>query len=843
MKKSFSLLFTFFLLLTCGPLQAQAPAKPDAAALLQDIKKLNVLGTALYVAAHPDDENTRFIAYLSNEKLYNTGYLSVTRGDGGQNLIGPEIREGLGIIRTQELLQARRIDGGQQFFTRANDFGYSKNPEETFATWDKEKVLHDVVWAIRKFKPDVIITRFSPKPSETHGHHTASAMLANEAFEAAADPKRFPEQLKYVQVWQAKRVLWNTGVWSFRSQKEFEDYGSQLLKVDVGGYNPLLGKSYPEIAALSRSMHKSQGFGATGTRGVTIEYLDHTKGERAKEELFEGINTTWSRVKGSDKVAALLQQAVSEFKPEQPAAVVPTLLAARKELAKLPDSYWKRLKAEELEQVVKHSLGLYLEAVATDYAVTPGERLNLQIETINRSAIPVQLVGMRPAFASKDSILNKTLAPNESHLIPFKLPIPASAQLSQPYWLRQEGTLGLFRVDDLQEIGAPENQPAAEVHFDLLISGEPFRYTVPVVYKRNDPVDGEQYRPLAITPPVFVNILEKVLMFASQEPKPVHVLVKAGKAGIKGNVALQLPKGWRAEPAQVAFDLEQNGAEQLVRFMVHPPKGQQEVALKAVATVAGKPYTRGLNLIQYSHIPTQTTFPEAVAKAVRLDLKRNGEQIAYLMGAGDDIPASLQQIGYNVTLLKDEDITDQNLKRFDAVILGVRAYNTVERMNFYQPRLLNYVQQGGTVIVQYNTGHSLKTSNVAPYPLKISSQRVTVEDADVRFLKPGHQALNSPNKITKKDFEGWVQERGLYFPSEWSSEFEAILSSNDPGEPARDGGLLIARHGKGHFVYTGYSWFRQLPAGVPGAYRIFTNLISLGNGHGAQGSSAESTAK
>ncbi|MDO6390193.1 PIG-L family deacetylase [Pontibacter sp. BT731] len=844
MKKSFPLLFALFVLLTCGRLEAQAPAKPNAAELLQDLKKLNVLGTALYVAAHPDDENTRFIAYLSNERLYNTGYLSVTRGDGGQNLIGPEIREGLGIIRTQELLQARRIDGGQQFFTRANDFGYSKNPEETFAIWDKEKVLHDVVWAIRKFKPDVIVTRFSPKPSETHGHHTASAMLANEAFEAAANPKRFPEQLKHVQVWQAKRVLWNTGVWSFRNQKEFEDYGSQLLKVDVGGYNPLLGKSYPEIAALSRSMHKSQGFGATGTRGVTIEYLEHTKGERAKEELFEGINTTWSRVKGSEKVAALLQQAVAEFKPEQPSAVVPTLLAARKELAKLPDSYWKRLKTEELEQVVKHSLGLYLEAVATDYAVTPGEHLNVQLEAINRSPIPVQLVSMRPAFASKDSILNKTLAPNEEHLISFKLPIPASAQLSQPYWLRQDGTLGLFRVDELQEIGAPENKAAAEVRFDLKINGEPFSYTVPVVYKRNDPVEGEQYRPLAITPPVFVNISEKVLMFAAQEPKPVHVLVKSGKAGIKGHVALQLPKGWRAEPTQVAFDLEQNGAEQLVRFMVHPPKGQQEVELKAVATVGGKPYTRGLNLIQYSHIPTQTTFPEAVTKAVRLDLKRNGEQIAYLMGAGDDIPASLQQIGYNVTLLKDEDITDQNLKRFDAVILGVRAYNTVDRMNFYQPRLLNYVQQGGTVIVQYNTGHSLKTNTIAPYPLKISSQRVTVEDADVRFLKPDHRVLNSPNKITKKDFEGWVQERGLYFPNEWGSEFEAILSSNDPGEPARDGGLLIARYGKGHFVYTGYSWFRQLPAGVPGAYRIFTNLISLGNGHsGAQGSSAESTAK
>ncbi|WP_018479716.1 PIG-L family deacetylase [Pontibacter roseus] len=830
MKKNRSFLSALLLLLLVAVqgLQAQAPAKPGAAELLQDLKKLTVLGTALYVAAHPDDENTRFIAYLANEKLYNTGYLSVTRGDGGQNLIGPEIREGLGIIRTQELLQARRTDGGRQFFTRANDFGFSKNPEETFATWDKEKVLSDVVWAIRKFKPDVIITRFSPRPSETHGHHTASAMLANEAFEAAADPKRFPEQLKHVEVWQSKRVLWNTGVWSFKSEKEFEAYGSQLLKVDVGGYNPLLGKSYPEIAALSRSMHKSQGFGASGSRGSATEYLEHTKGERAKAELFEGINTSWSRVKGSEKVTKLLQQAVVEFKPQNPSAVVPTLLAARKELAKLPDSHWKTIKTQELEEVVKHSLGLYLEAVATDFAVTPGERLPLQLEAINRSAVPVQLQSVRHTFARTDSTLNLTLADNQAQRMPVTIQVPTSTPVSQPYWLQQEGTLGLFKVEDQQLIGLPENKPAATVQFNLLISGEPFSYTMPVVYKRTDPVEGEIYRPLAVTPPVFVNISEKVLMFASQEPKPVHVLVKSGKADVKGDLALQLPKGWRVEPAQVAFDLKQNGAEQLVRFLVHPPKGQQEVELKAVATVDGKAHTRGLNVIQYSHIPTQTTFPEAVAKAVRLDLKRQGEQVAYLMGAGDDIPFSLQQIGYQVTILKDEDITEQNLQRFDAVILGVRAYNTVERMRFYQPRLLNYVQNGGTVIVQYNTGHSLQTPEVAPYPLKISSQRVTVEDAEVRFLQPKHQVLNSPNKITKKDFEGWVQERGLYFPSEWGKEFEAILSSNDPGEPAREGGLLIARYGKGHFVYTGYSWFRQLPAGVPGAYRIFTNLISLG---------------
>ncbi|QCR23347.1 PIG-L family deacetylase [Pontibacter sp. SGAir0037] len=807
---------------------AQAPRKPTASQVLQDIKKLNVLGSVLYVAAHPDDENTRLIAYLANHELYNSGYLSLTRGDGGQNLIGPEIRDGLGIIRTQELLQARRTDGGRQFFTRANDFGFSKNPEETFTIWDKEQVLADMVWVIRKFRPDVMITRFSPLPSDTHGHHTSSAILAGEAFEAAADPKRFPEQLKYVEVWQPKRLLWNTGIWSFRSQQEFEEQGKQLLQVDVGKYNPLLGKSYTEIAAESRSMHKSQGFGSSSSRGVAIEYLQHTKGEKAQATLFEGITSSWARVKGGDKVAKLVQQAIANFKPENPSAVVPVLLQAKREMEKLPDSYWKSTKLAELDEVVKSALGLYLEGVATEYAVTPGEVLQVQLEAVNRSEVAVQLQSIRTG-ASKDSTINLKLQPNEVVRIPVKLPLSAAkTPISQPYWLSTEGTIGMFAIEGQQMVGLPENEPAASVVFHLTIGGLPFSYTVPVVYKRTDPVHGEQYRPLAVTPPVYVNIPEKVYMFASNEPKAVQVLVKSGKANIKGSVALQLPKDWKVEPAQVAFNLGQKGAEQQVQFMVYPPKGQQETLLKVVATVDGNAYTRGLNIIDYPHIPTQTTFPEATAKMVRLDLKKQGEHIAYIMGAGDEIPASLQQIGYQVTQLKEEDITLQNLSRFDAVILGVRAYNTVERMRFYQPKLMEYVQQGGTMIVQYNTNAGLTTNNLSPYSLSLSRDRVTVEDAEVRLLKPEHQVLNWPNKISKADFENWVQERGLYFPNQWGSEFDAILSSNDPDEPARNGGLLVARYGKGHYVYTGYSWFRQLPAGVPGAYRIFTNLISLG---------------
>ena len=840
-KYAFSCL-SFLLLLAMSAAWAQAPVKPSSSKVLQDLKKLNVLGSVLYIAAHPDDENTRLITYLSNEKLYNTGYLAVTRGDGGQNLIGPEISEGLGIIRTQELLQARRTDGGQQFFTRATDFGFSKDPEETFTIWDKEQVLADMVFVIRKFRPDVMVTRFSPEPSGTHGHHTSSAILAAEAFDAAADPKRFPEQLKYVEVWQPKRLLWNTGVWSFNNQAEFDKYVKELLTIDVGAYNPLLGKSYGEIAAESRSMHKSQGFGSTGARGAALEYLKHTKGARAEKELFEGINTSWSRVKGGEKVQKLIQKAIDTYNPAVPSAVVPTLIAAKKELDKLPDGYWKRVKQEELQDVIQEAMGLYLEVTANDFAATPGQPVKLQVEAINRSAVPVTLQRISYGLASKDTTLNRVLQNNEPLLYNATATLPQDLPYSQPYWLRKPGSVGMFAVENQQEVGMPENAPAVQATFSLQVAGQPLQVRVPVVYKRNDPVEGEVYRPFVVTPPVFVNISEKVYMFASQEPKQVQVLVKSGKDNIAGNVKLQLPQGWRAEPASVPFNLKSKGAEQPVAFTVYPPQGQQEATLTAVATVDGKNYSQGLNVISYSHIPAQVTLPDAKAKIVKLDLQKKGQKVGYVMGAGDDIPVSLQQIGYDVTLLKEEDMRLSNLQQYDAIILGVRAYNTVERLKFYQPTLLKYVENGGNLIVQYNTNHSLVIPDVAPYPLKLSRDRVTAEDAEVRLLQPNHPVLNTPNKISKKDFEGWVQERGLYFPNEWSDKFQAILSSNDPGEPARDGGLLIAPYGKGNYIYTGYSWFRELPAGVPGAYRLFANLISLGNNAAGSNGEAKSSA-
>ncbi|WP_181305893.1 PIG-L family deacetylase [Rufibacter sp. XAAS-G3-1] len=823
-------LVAFFLLvwgLGTSTSMAQAPKKPNAADIRLALEKLNVLGSVLYFAAHPDDENTRLIAYLANERKMRTGYLSLTRGDGGQNLIGPEIREELGIIRTQELLQARRIDGGEQFFSRANDFGFSKHPAETFTIWNKEQVLADAVWIIRKFRPDVIITRFSPQPSGTHGHHTASAMIALEAFDAAADPKRFPEQLKAVEPWQAKRLLWNTSSFFYGQGQQFD--ASDKIMLDAGGYNPLLGRSYNEISAQSRSMHKSQGFGSSGTRGEAVEYFEFLKGAPAKKDVLEGVNTTWSRVPGSKDVDKLLQEALKNYNSANPAASVPTLLKANSALAKLPASYWKNLKEQELQEVIKNCLGLYLEATSVrEYSVSPGEPVAVSLEATNRSAVPVTLTKVEYLFVHQDTTLQQKLELNQPLFIRTSRTIPLATPYSQPYWLRVPGSTGMFRVDDPALIGLPENPAAAQLRVHLTVQGQPISYTLPVVYKRTDPVEGEQYRPFEIAPPVFVNITEKVYVFADAQPKPVTVRVRAGKDQMEGTVALRLPEGWRSEPATGTFKLTQKGEEQSFTFMVHPGTAQTESAISAVVTTRGRTYSQSFSAITYPHIPTQTLFPEAVAKAVKLDLERKGQHIGYLMGAGDEIPASLQQIGYAVDQLHVEALSAETLQKYDAVVVGVRAYNTLDRLKFQQPQLLQYVQNGGTLVVQYNVSNGLVTPNVGPYPIKLSNDRVTVEDAAVRFLKPNHPVLNTPNKITQQDFRGWVQERGLYFPGQWAPEYEAILSSNDPGETPKDSGLLVAKYGKGYYVYTGYSFFRELPAGVPGAYRLFVNLLSLG---------------
>lgn len=805
---------------------SQTPTQYNASEIQLGLKKLNFLGSVLYIAAHPDDENTKLIAWLSKEKLINTGYLSLTRGDGGQNLIGPEIRESLGVIRTQELLQARRIDGGEQFFTRANDFGFSKNPGETFDIWNKEQVLSDVVWVIRKFKPDIIITRFSTTPGGTHGHHTASAILAEEAFKAAADKTQFPEQLKHVEVWQPKRLLWNTTWWFYGDEKNFDKTG--LLPIDVGGYSPLLGSSYTEIAARSRSMHQSQGFGAPLVRGSEIEYLKPIIG--GEDDLFAHIDMTWTNMPGGPAISDAINKSIETFDPENPAKITQDLVQIYKKMKTLPEGYWKKKKMGEVKALIKSCMGLYLEATAASNSTVPGASIDIAIEATNRSQVPAVLMGIYNKAIQVDSLVDKELKYNQPLFLTKHLSIPEAMPYSQPYWLKEEHTIGMYTVTDQTLIGQAEDAPSIVFNIICKIWEEEFSFDVPLVFKYTNPAKGELYQPFEITPPVFMNLEEEVYIFPDSDPKKIKVLVDAGTAHVKGELKLETPEGWHVSPESVAVNIEQQGGEATFSFEVSPPAMSSEARLRAVFMAGDKHYSKSKISIEYDHIPKQTLYPEAAAKIVRLDLKKEGEKIGYLMGAGDNIPVSLQQLGYKVDLLNDNGITLENLKQYDAVILGIRAYNTVDRLKFYQPVLLEYAKQGGTLIVQYNTNHQLVTPDLGPYPLTLSRDRVTVEDAPVRILLPEHPVLNFPNKITAKDFEGWVQERGLYFPNQWSNEYKAPLSSNDPGESPKDGGLLVAPYGKGYYIYTGYSWFRELPAGVPGAYRLFTNMISIGKG-------------
>lgn len=820
-------LFIAFGLVSFQLMFAQHQKQPSAAEIKLKLNKLNFLGSVLYVAAHPDDENTRAIAFLANDRMAATAYLSMTRGDGGQNLIGSEIRDQLGLIRTQELLAARRIDGGQQFFTRANDFGFSKNAKETFEIWNKEEVLSDVVKVIRQFQPDVILTRFPPDERAGHGHHTASAVLAQEAFDLSNDATKYPKQVEDFGVWQVKRMYTNTGRWW---NQTINENTPGILAVNVGGYNMLLGKSYAEIAADSRTQHKSQGFGSPGRRGDAMEFFEFVKGTPSIKDFFENVNTTWSRLKGSEQIQSLVDKVIAEYKYENPSASLPLLVQIRKEISALPFSVWRDRKLKEVNQLIQDCAGLYVEVVAGTYWGTPGELTTVNFEVINRSPAEVTMTGIHSDAILYDTTFSAILKNNVPFIKKSTHQVAASSTYSSPYWLTEPHSLGLFTVNDRKMIGKPENDPAVVFNVRFVINGEVINIPAPLVYKWTDPVKGELMRPFEIVPPLFVNLTKPVYIFKDQDPQEVTVLLKATKDGVDGKIKLELPKGWKSVPTSIPIDLAKRGQEQSATFRVIASKDELNATLKAVAEINDKAYDYSLQLIEYDHIPMQTLMPKAEAEALRIDLKKEGSVVGYIRGAGDDVPGSLRNMGYEVWEMKNEEITAANLKKVDAVVLGVRTLNTNERIKFFMPELLEYVKQGGTLVVQYNTNSDfeIEKDKFAPYPITLSRDRVTEENSEVRILKPDHPALNYPNKITSKDFEGWVQERGLYFPSNWHENYDALLSCNDTGEPAKNGSLLIASYGMGHYVYTGLSFFRELPEGVPGAYKLFANLVSLG---------------
>ena len=805
------------------PLLGQLMESKNAAEIQLALEKLSVLGSALYIAAHPDDENTAVLAYLANEKLVRTAYLSLTRGDGGQNLIGPEKEKPLGIIRTQELLAARQIDGGEQYFSRAIDFGYSKSAEETLTVWGRQKVLADVVWVIRMFRPDVIITRFTPELGG-HGHHLASAMLAQEAFSGAADPLKFPEQLSYVEPWQAKRLVWNRFTPNSIEKREIHPYD---VTMDVGTLNALLGKSYTELAAESRSMHKCQGFGASPHRGSKLEHFQHVLGEPAEHDLFSGIDVSWERIGDGAEIGKVLDKAAAMFDPRNPSQIIPSLVAAHRLLNELDPDYWVVQKQNEIANIIHRCAGLWIEGIAENFITTPGAELNITATIVNRSGYPVTFKRIRIPFTEADFSINTDLKNNQPYTIRLSAGLPVGLAVSQPYWLREESGTGIYQIGDQSSIGLPDTSPIPPVKFFVLIDGVELDFETPVRYRWTDPIDGERYRPVEVRPVVTVELAENVYFFSNDQPKKIHFSVSSHTDRFDGELHVQVPVGWHSDPKVIPIEIRNIDEELNDSVTIVPPSTPSTGSIGfEIETDGQRSLARSYVGIQYPHIPRQSYFPAGTSTLVRSNIAVERRKIGYIMGTGDDILDTLQQLGYDVSVLTDEEIRESDLGTFGTIITGIRAYNTRECLRLYHSRLLQYVRAGGTLIDQYNVSKGLVVDNLGPYPFTISRDRVTVEHAPVKFLNPGHSLLNTPNKITQQDFAGWIQERGLYFPNQWDARYETIISCHDPGEDAKSGGILYCRYGQGVYIYTGYSWFRQLPAGIPGAYRLFVNLLS-----------------
>ena len=825
-----AMLITLFLVKS---ILAQPPKTMNSAELLNDIQKLQVNASVLYIAAHPDDENTRLLAYLANERKYRTGYLSLTRGDGGQNLIGNEQGVELGLIRTQELLAARRVDGAEQFFSSAYDFGYSKTSAETFTIWDKQQILSDVVWVIRKFKPDVIITRFPEDERAGHGHHAGSAILAREAFDAAADPTKFVAQFKKgVQPWQAKRIIWNT--FNFGTTNTTND---NQLKIDVGAYNSLLGKSYGEIAALSRSQHRSQGFGVPSQRGSQLEYFTLIAGDSMVTDIMDGVNTSIIRYATNEKTKYILGDIsnktidlISHYNYTNPEKNVPELLQLYKKINEQPYTPNKDYVTNKLRLIIASALGLYMEATTTNAYVAQGDSLKINI-AIN--ARLMDSVALKNVFYKNNKLdVATTLQKNKNYIATKKLLLANDEPITQPYWLVNPMEKGRFAISEQTLIGN------ADVAYETLqfvyeLGSELLIYNVPLQYKHTDPVKGELFEPTYIVPSIDVQVMPKVIVQTPTKNTAYEVQITPkrnftlGEFIGLGNTRIDtvyrdfytkdsLQKGLTKSFTVGNHTYKNSGGINEINYTVSNAK-QNVYANKHIRT------------IQYDHIPTINYLQPATVKFVNDNIIASNSTIGYINGAGDKVAEALLQLGYNVDFITEKDCKLNNLKKYKAIITGVRAYNTNEWMNAVYDSLMQYVNNGGNLIIQYNTSNQLGNikTKIAPFPFTISRNRITDEHATVTVINEAEKVLNYPNKITPKDFENWVQERSIYEATEVAPQYRKVLSMNDANEKPTDGSLIIAQYGKGNIAYCSLVLFRQLPAGIAGAYKLMANLIEM----------------
>lgn len=845
-KRSFIiLLLATVLLLSRTQVLAQQVTQNNAGAgaILQSLKKMQVLGSVLYIAAHPDDENNGLLPYLAKEKMYRTAYLSLTRGDGGQNLIGPEQGIELGMIRTKELLAAREADGAEQYFTSAYEFGFSKSMDEALQVWDRKKVLADAVWVIRNYKPDVIIARFPPDARAGHGHHSASAQIAREAFTAAADPNQFPEQLiNGVTVWQAKRLLWNTFNFGGANTTSNDQF-----KIDVGVYNALEGKSYGEIGGEARSMHKSQGEGRPRRKGEIIEYFTTIVGEAPTVSLLDGVNINWDRLGSSaNDIALAIDAVIKSYNPLQPSLSVLSLVKIYAQLQSLPASVWKTHKLNALQQIIEAAAGLSVEAFTNTEKAVQGDSISFTCAVNNRTNTTISLQNIVLVGQTFSKNIQQSLAQNKNYNYTVALKPTISKNQFQPYWLQQpKQTDGMFLVNDYKVLGKAWNDAALFVDFSCTIEGVVFNITRPIQYKYVDPVKGECVQPFIFIPPyelvakptvVLTGVVSEKGKKNPATPIQLTVLSNQEKQMVSG-VGFSLidqqsgKKIFEQSIDSVFKDSKTNMLQVPVSKFYDPATVSSTItASVAVANKTGtQNYNQHVQKIAYDHIPNTHYLAQDIIKIVDEPIRVKGARVGYIAGSGDLTEEALVQLGFRVEKITAANCTLQYLAGFDAIVTGVRAYNVNAFLKDGYQTLLKYVEQGGNLIVQYNrTGSNGLTPPMAPYPFTISAgSRVTEENAEVVFANPRHPVLQFPNIISAGDFEGWIQERSTYQATAIDSRYEAPLLMHDKNEQASNGSLITCVYGKGNFAYVSLALFRQLPAGVAGSYKLLANLIAL----------------
>lgn len=857
-----------FVAVCCGlraPLGAQDdPFGTGTAGVGLLLRRLDGVKRVLLIGAHPDDEDTSLLAALARGMGVETAYLSLTRGEGGQNLLGNELDEGLGLLRTGELLAARSLDGGHQYFTRAFDFGFSKTAEETFRQWPREAILADVTWVIRTFRPQIVVSVFSGTPRDGHGHHQVAGILAREAFFAAGDPSAFPEQL------QEGAVLWTPSKLYGRSRFGL---GDVTTEVETGRLDPLLGMSHYQLAMESRSQHRSQDMGMPrplGPRTSDLSLLESRVGTSngGNDTFFAGVDTTLLGLASvledgmRQEVEARLRtyataiaSARGELDALAPWGVAPRLeeaLAAlrdvRRDLGTGGELELGRVVEERiplLEEAVVRSRGIIADVRVEDDLLVPGEEVGAVVEVWNGG--PERISDVAAAMDLPDGWLAKLEEGKDGVAIPsegiarwrFSLRVPPDAALSRPYFLEEPREGEIYRWPPSPPVwGLPGTPPSIHARVRLVGGGsEPVSVRRTAVFRGVDKATGEFVEPILIVPAFSVSMEPGEMVWPTGQSGSRQLVVRVrneGETGDSGVVRMTLPEGWRSEPGGYPVDLREPGAEASFAFEITPPAtlrpGEYRVEARVQAS-NGEVYEEGFTLVDYPHVARSALFSPASTRLSVVPVSvEPGLQVGYVMGSGDLGAEVLEQIGVSVTMLGPEAVRDGAYDGLDAVVLGIRAYETRPDLAAANEKLLDFARAGGTVIVQYNK-YEYPQGGFAPYPVSISRphDRVSDETVPVTILEPDHPLFNYPNRITDRDFQGWAQERGLYFLSEWDERYTPLLEMSDPGEPAKRGGLLVAPLGQGLYAYTGLAFFRQFPEGVPGAVRLFANLVSLKN--------------